>query len=256
MRRAAVLLAAAIVLVSNVWIVVSAGRNRSDTPGGTVELTERELGLPPRFGDSTALWLELRWEVSGTASEDERAPDWLSPAKLEELGFDCRVSAKSPSARDHYAAQSPAMVYLALEYEGEAWKAAERQRAGHRAHGPPTRLFVVDVGRDARELRAKHPDGARLIITHGIVRPFVQDRNLSDGTPLPEPRLRGRVLGVIPDQICVPLPFSRALQDLRGGEDRAREDPAAEPRFAVTVSWGARYEPWAQSVRLLPAAGG
>lgn len=90
------------------------------------------------------------------------------------------------------------------------------------------------------------------MITRGVVRPFFQERSLRDGTPLAQPRLRGRI-EIVPDRIFVPRPHSEALQSLRRRGDRNQEEAEAKPRFAVTVSWGAGYEPWVQGVRMLPA---
>jgi hypothetical protein len=59
MKRLFILAAAAIVVVSNAWIIISAHRNRASPAGGTAELTERELRLASRMGDSTAVFLEL-----------------------------------------------------------------------------------------------------------------------------------------------------------------------------------------------------
>jgi hypothetical protein len=254
MKRAIlVLAAAAVVLVSTVWVVISAKRNQSDASGGTVELTERELRLPPMPGDSTAILLELNWDSSASTPDDEGSPDWLNVAKLAELGFDCHVPVTSPDARDHYSSMPPALVCLVLEYEGEAWKAASREGDAKTRPFPKTHLFAVDAGRDARRLREKYPDRARHIVTRGVVRPFLQERSRRDRTPLAQPRLRGWV-SIVPNEIFVPQPHSKALQALRRRPDRAHEEGEGEPRFAVTVSWGARYEAWVQGVRLLPAA--
>ena len=106
MKHTILLAAAGVVLLSsNAWVLVSVGRNRGAAPGGTVELTERELGLPFRIGDSTALALELRWTVFSSDPDHDRSPDWLDAAKLAELGFDCRVPLTNPQAREHYRSQ-------------------------------------------------------------------------------------------------------------------------------------------------------
>jgi len=257
MKRALILAAAAVVIVSNVWVLISARRNQSDASGGTVALTERELGLPPMAGDSTATFLELKWDTYSSVPADLRTPEWLGATKLAELGFDCHVPLGSPDARDYYSSQSPAPVFLVLEYEGEAWKAANRDQETTRDRGPKarlgskTRLFAVDAGREAGRLRQKYPDRARWVIVRGMVKPLFQDRSRRDSTALTEPRLRGW-LEVIPNQLFVPPPYSKVLQSLRRPSDQAGNQAGTGPRFAATVSWGARYEPWVQAVRLLP----
>lgn len=248
MKRALLLAAAAVVLASNAWVLIWAKRNQTDARGGTVELTERELRLPPMIGDSTALLLELKWDVSASTPEEEGLPDWMTATKLAELGFDCALPVASPEARDHYSSLSSALVYLVLEYEGEAWKSARPDRRSK------TRLFVVDAGRNALRLREKYPDAARHIITRGVVRPFLQQPGPRDGTPDAQPRLRGRIETVLPHQIFVPQPYNKVLQSLRRRDDRSQEPADKEPHYAVAVSWGAVYEPWVREVRLLPAA--
>ena len=254
MKRALVLAAAAaVVLASNAWVLISARRNQTDARGGAVELTERELRLPPMIGDSTAILLELKWDAYSSAPEDEkspqwlRLPEWLNAAKLAELGFDCSWPVTNPDARDHYSSLPSALVYLVLEYEGEVWKSARPDRRSK------SRLFAVDAGRDARRLREKHTDTARYIITRGVVKLFFQERDFRDETPLAQPRLRGRIETVLPHQIFVPPPHNKALLSLRRRGDRPQEQDDKEPRYAVAVSWGHDYEPWVRGVRLLPA---
>jgi len=248
-KRLLVLAAAAIVVASSTGVLVLSARNRSGATGGTMELTERELRLPPRLGDSTAIFLELTWDVPSSGPESEWSPAWLTPEKLSELGFDCRVPAASPEARGHYASQPPVPAYVVLEYEGEAWKRAVRRP------DRTTRLFAVDAGRDAGSLRAKYPEPSLHAIARAVIGLRLQERSRRDGAPLPEPRLRGSIEMILPDRIFVPRPHSLALQDLRPapGDDKGS---AREPRFAVKVSWGRDHTPWVEAVRLLPAGSG
>ena len=245
MKRVWLLAAAVVVLVANGWVVVTARLNRADATGGTVELTERELGLPPVFGDSTAMLLELKWNVVLRAKHEQRAPDWLGVEKLSDLGFNCQLPATSPDARRHYSSLPSKLVYLVLEYDGEAAK-----KAGA-VNSTKTRLYVVDAGREARLLRERYPDGHRYVITRGVVRIRLEERRFEDDTPLPEPRVSGWIGSVVPDQVFVPQPYSQLLQRLRPSDAESNAKPAGEPRFAATISWGSRHEPWVQSVRLL-----
>lgn len=245
MKRVLILTASAIILISNIGVMISARSNRSDAPGGTIELTERELGLPPLVGDSTAILLHLRWRVPSSPPHNTRSPDWLNVAKLTELGFDCSIAATQPNARDHYEAVLPVLAFLVLEYEGQAWKSAPAD-----PHFK-TRLFAVDAGRDPRQLRMKYPDSACYLITRGVIGIQFQDRHVEDRSLLPEPRLRGWIGTILPGQIFVPPPYSKSLQALRRRDGKNDQETGGEPRFAVTVSWGADYEPWIKAVRLL-----
>jgi hypothetical protein len=249
MKRILVLAAAAVVLASNAWILVSTAHNRSESTGGTVELTERELGLPPMWGDSTAIFLDLKWNVRSGDPELSRSPDWLTLAKLGELGFDCRMPVTDPEARDRYAAVPPSPVYLVLEYEGEAWKTDPR--------GPEqrTRLYAVDAGLDAPRLRKMYPDPARHIVVRAVVGLRLVDRSFRDGAPFSEPRLRGSIQKLLPGHVFVPPPYSLVLQELRRRGEESEEKTGREPRFAVKISWGRDHEPWLEGVRLLTSKG-
>ena len=119
MKRSLVLAAGAVVLVANAWVVVSALKNRGDAPGGTVELTERELHLQPVSKDNTAVFLALRWGLASSEPEDDGAPAWLNAAKLQELGFNCSLPVESPHAAKHYNTMSPALLYVMLEFDVE-----------------------------------------------------------------------------------------------------------------------------------------
>ncbi len=246
MNRRLFLAAAAVALVAHAWVLVSARYNRGAAPGGTLELTERELRLPFLLGDSTAMLMDLQWAIAAAPEKHRPFPDWLDQAKLSELGFDCQVPVTSPDARDHYRSQPPRLVYLVLEFEGEAWKQAGSD------HVRGTRLFVTDAGRDPVRLRERHPDTRSKIITRGLVRLLFEDHNFRDGTKLVEPRLRGSIPMVLPNQVFVPRPFSGELQGLRPRAEESEGESNAEPRYAVTVAWGRNYEPWVQDLRRLP----
>ncbi len=249
MTRPLVLIAAAVVLVANSWAVFSTLQNRGSAPGGTLELTEREVRLEAVSDDSTALLLGLRWEVE-TAEDDREygAAAWLNAAKLQELGFDCSVPADHPHAREHYQSRPAVLLYLVLEFDGETSKRAKPSRA--------SRLFAVDAGRDAQKLRARYPDSARYAICRGVIKPFLKDRNHRENRPLPQPRLAGRIQDLFPQELFVPSTLVGTLQPFRHAPDRSEEkgEQNLTPRYAVTLSWGSRYEPWLSGARVMSAA--
>jgi len=238
--------AALVVLAANLGAVVSGLRNRSEDRGGTIELTERELRLPQLMGESTVMLLGLQWAAQGNESWDRGAPVWLTAAKLEELGFDCREPATAPGARDYYNSMAPRTVYLVLEFEGQAWQEASRHRK------PRTHLYAVDAGSDSSALRQRYPDSSRHAVARAVIRPLLQTHNPVDDRPLAEPRLTGWIQELLPGQIFVPRPHSTVLQGLRRPGGQEGGDADSPPRYAVTVSWGTRCEPWIRSVRLLP----
>jgi hypothetical protein len=244
MKRAWVVLAAAVVLVSHAWVQIAVSRNRGEAAGGTVELTERELRLRPVGGESTALFLELEWDALSAEPEPRGPPRWLDAAKLADLGFDCQLPVTDPDARAYYGAQPARLVYLVFEYAGEAWKQARPDRK------TSSRLFAVDAGLDPVPLRSTYPDASRYILCRGTVRISLRREEALEGKPPPFPRLEGW-LQPVPDWIFVPRPYNRALEGLHGRDEAGESAPAGEPRFAASVSWGRRYEPWITGVRRL-----
>jgi hypothetical protein len=246
MRRALLMIAAGLILATNVWGVLQARRNRNELRGGKLELTERELHLEPIGVDSTATMLRLNWSVLKSGEKEYGPAVWLDAAKLAELGYDCALPLSSPSARRHYSSLPSRLVFLALEYEGEAWRNASAKGK------EKTRLFVVDAALDASRLRERHQDPQRLIVCRGLVRLAFRDRDTRDGAALSTPRLEGWIEGLRPESVFVPLPQNRVLRGLssEGSEGPGNSVPR-EPRFAARVCWGANYEPWVEAVRLL-----
>jgi hypothetical protein len=246
MRRLLVVAAMGVVLAANGWSVLQAWRNRSDRRGGTMELTERELRVETPAVESTAKILRLNWNVARLGDKERGPAAWLDAAKLAELGFDCGLPLSDPSARRHYTSMPSRPVFLALEYEGDAWRKAGATEPA-KSH-----LWVVDAARDPHRLREQYPDPQHYIICRGLVRLGFRDRELGGGPPPLAPRLQGWIADVCPDELFVPLPHSRVLRALRQtGSEGPETSKAGGPRFAVRVCWGANYEPWVEGVRRL-----
>ena len=253
------LVAVAIVCVTNVGAVVFAALNRGRA-SEPMTLTERELRLDSRDTESTAVSLHLA--IARPARDA-----WLDRAKLESLGYDCSVSPDAPEASRWYERQLPRDVLIVLEFDGPAWArhraAIERgeEDARHRAApvGEPitptqsarviaghTRLFAVDAGTDAGALRARYPDAARYLITHGAV--TAQLAVLGDNGHAAR-QVRGYVLEVSPQDISVPRDVARVLVPLReAGSSYYGEWLEREPRYAVTLRYGRFLEPWVTAV--------
>ncbi len=247
MRRVLLTGAVGVVLAANLWGVWQAWRNQKAPKGGSLELTERELRLLPLGAESTATVLRLNWNLAGAGEEPHRSAEWLDRQRLTELGFDCSVAVNSPNARRHYNSMPSRPVYLAIEYEGEAWR-----NAGPKAQAR-SGLFVVDAAREADRLRGRYPDVQRHIICRGLVRLSFRERD-RNGTSLSTPRIEGWVENLRPGELFVPLPYNHVLGRLgRPGFDTPPGSPLNEPRFAVRVCWGANHEPWVEAARWLKA---
>ena len=100
-----------------------------------------------------------------------------------------------------------------------------------------SRLFAVDVGLDARTLRAKYPDRTRYAIVRGKVRASYQfGRGKEAGWT-------GYIENIQNGQINVPLEFRRTIE--RAPRPVPRPAAAADrPAFEATVAFGRRFEPW------------
>jgi hypothetical protein len=246
-------IAAVAVIASNAFTLWGARANRADEPEAVLELTEREMRVPPREADNTAMVLRLEWtdlEPAWKGPGTEQAPTWFDAAKLASIGFDTSLPVTRENAA-HYRGMAPRSVFAALENDGEAWRRyvdglatpEEKDAASRRP-----RLVLIDVGTDAAALRARHQDRRRTVIvpaTAGLT--FVQPRS-------GEPFLKGRINTVYPVDLNVPKALRPVLESLsfrtafvidrRSGE----LDPVGEPRYRVTVKWGRSLEPWIAGV--------
>lgn len=252
MSRKGLLIAVVLVMVSNAYALARATANRAGAPEATLELTERELRLAPRETENTAMALQLAW-IDPAANSQE--PGWFDAAKLAEVGFDCR-SPRTADNAEHYRTMPPRSAYAVFEYDGEAWQrylaalpaSADREVAARRS-----RLVLVDVGLDARVLRARHSD-----LRHTIIVPAVTGLAFVQSGTRP-PFLRGRVNTVYPMELNVPRDLRMTLDRFSAQRLVFVDTPArpglrdgslaTEPRYGVSVRWGRSLEPWIESVQ-------
>jgi hypothetical protein len=254
MRRTALWVAAAVIVVSNAVGLGYAWWNRSGAVEADLALTEREAFVDARETENTAIMLRLSWidpsRASGTAS-------WFDTAKLREVGFDCSVPPTGENAK-FYMGQASRAVYAALEYEGDGWQryletipeGPERVSALAASH-----LVVIDAGLDAADLRRRHPDRRRVVIAPATA--AIEMRRPLNGSPV----LAGHVTVVYPFELSVPKPvrgvFERLPASRQGPfEPRSswRGTPlAGPPRYTVTLQWGRSLEPWLAGAERAPA---
>lgn len=267
-RRHILISGIVLILAANAIVLAGVASNRSGEPESTVQLSERELRLPYAGGtrtENSGVVLNLVWRAPvETAAQDPYSgyessggnPDWLDKAKLAALGFD--VAQDQKPAAGNFKWQRTKEVLLVLELDGVAYRQAlqrARQKASDeeklnetnpgskeftqrskaakdwlaREENENSRLFVIDAGLDAVSLRVKYPDRARYLIVRGQVRPQIVTHDKMN-------RLSGHVAGLSIGQINVPVEFQPALQHTAQNNARAR--------FAVTVAFGQRLEPW------------
>ena len=274
MRRAGLALCTALVLITDVVVLLGVMRNRAGESDSVIEVTERELGLPYLTNENTGISLTLRWNVRDIKFRYQ-SPSWFGKSKLEELGFDCSYPLSDSDSSIWYQKALPRETYVVMEYEGtswEEWLASEQEKLAElaleverqentadrleraREHFENSvrgmsRLFVIDVNNDPALLRKRYPDPNMFIITRAIVRlGFDRYAQSIDGT----------VSAIMIDEVHVSREHRRVLDDIRaeeGSEDAASEwayrsyPLDKEPRYTVRLRYGRRYEPWVEDVR-------
>lgn len=274
-------LAFAVLLAANIVVLTGVAANRRGEPESQTVLTERELQLPySMHRDNSGLSLQLVWRTLAKEAEgegyyyDSRTPGWLDAGKLRELGF-APEDYGDGQAAGRIKEALPRDVLVVLENDGEAhrqairraeealaadearWRAKSDDRllkerfdeAGKRLkreRSSASRLFAVDAGLDADQLRAKYTDRGRYLIVRGMVRPFRSSAGRRDAG--------GYLTGLAIENIHVPLD-QRSGFDALQMQDQSRRDEFAEPRYQVELAWGRRLEPWVVGVQALTSAG-
>ena len=269
MRRQGLWWAAGIVLVSNLAAWGVAARNRAGEPEAALVLTERELRLPAKQADNTALTLTLVYEpVRQRGVLDLREAGWFDRAKLQSIGFDCDRPVTKENA-SFYRTRPPRATYAALEYEGETWRSEVARLAAGQDSGKATprpdgtaqtgglsaaprdplldsHLVAIDVDNSPAALRRRHPDRRRVAVVEATA------DLLYVSNPGQAPFLAGRVTSVLPGEIDVPREWRGRLEGLQSDSSSSTwPPPQHEPRFRATVTWGRRLEPWIADVELL-----
>nr|WP_321467323.1 DUF4824 family protein [uncultured Desulfobulbus sp.] len=264
--------AALVVLVAvNAQVLSRIADNRTQGAESRLWLSERELPQVRWLAlDNSGVDLRIRWRNLGREGNrvDDRAPSWLSGKKLEELGFvfaDGRLAGELDARPDLERA-----VFFVLEYNGpayhEAVRRAERALAEleqeQRANPGDTtwsskrfqakkriraeemeqsRLFVVNAGQDAKQLRKLYNDSGRYIITRGVVRlSFHQEHG----------RLwaRGWIQALQPGRLHLCLADRQKIEAIT--HDGKRDSGQSNlPRYEVEVVYGSRLEPWIAAIR-------
>jgi hypothetical protein len=254
MRPTGVLAGIVVVVLANAFVLITVAFERRNKPTALVELTERELCLPPRTQDNSALSLVLTWD-STAVREDHKFEDgagWFDQAKLAELGFDVSRPLNDPEAQAYYQVWPAKEVYVALEFDGTA---AQQIAPAERAWR--TRLFAIDAARDRAALARRYPDRKRCLLFPGLVRARLEEeRDPKSRKPTGRRYLRGVILDIAGGgNLHVPLPLSRELASLVGGPCPRPGGPAPDtphaPRYAVKLAFGGSGVPRVEAIRRL-----
>lgn len=285
-ERSAFIAGLILIAVTNAVALGAVVHNRFGEPKSVLSLTERELQFLPmrqmsRFTRELDLAdMHLHWRVRHVYSPDDDLQltsssytdaNWLEAAQLRELGYEVPDELESPGSLQRLERQRPRQVLLVLEYDGPAYhidlaRARKRQEqlTAFAAEQPAddivrnrledarrkldheeryaSRLFVVDAGADERALRARYPDRGRYAFVPGRLR-------ISYGGQPGQRRLFIQVADIAIDTIRVPSRHRSDFAPMVKYTDRVAH---GGPRYAVTVSFGQRSEPWISDFSFLP----
>jgi len=244
MKRASLIAAGGIVVLANVLALAHAARNRAGTDAEiTLRQREARYFAHAASAEDSGVSLSLAWtdlaNYAWVAPNDE-AVNWLNRDRLMALGFDCSMDPRNPDSALFYQRQRPRSGFVALEYEGPAWRRwleleqARAQQKGGIGAEDVSHLVPIDADRDAAKLRVRHPDRSSVIVTPAVI---AIRTNWYPGAKV-EPKGGWRLSGYLqelPSWIHVPQPFSEAF----------RAHPAS---YRVRVRWGALLEPWITGV--------
>jgi hypothetical protein len=269
-RTRALLVGVALIVVTNAVVLAGVAYNRSSEPEAVLQLSERELGLRNwswPANENSSIDLHLEWRVASDESW-YRGLHWLQPAQLQELGFQISGNLKNDEEAQRLSRQPSRSAWLVLEHDGPSYQAsldrarkavkkpercaqinpgneecekelsAARERLDDEER-TNSRLFVVDAGLDEDALRARYPDRQHYVLARGRLSVYVQ------GTP---ERLIAAVDEIDVNAIRVPFEYREIVEPFMEREGYYKK---REPRFAATVNFGRRFEPWIVDLKLL-----
>ncbi len=265
MKYVTLLAAVAIMFLSDTLGLLHAWMNRSGPVDADVTLTERELPLSHNSNnedtgvelnlhnsnnEDTGLELNLRWIGPASPLFGDRTPStWLGQSTLHDLGFDTKVAPSDRNAIEFYQRQHGRRVFVALEYDGPAWRKYrdlidQEKRFGVNAdlYERGTHLVAIDADIDRSRLRSRHPDRKMVIIVPAVVRIGVQPSvPANPAVPSTPASLYGSIEEV-PSSIHVPRPFSEEFRGLPKGINTVS--------YRVHLRYGASLEPWVAGVEV------
>lgn len=282
-RLRALLFGMALIVLTNAVVLAGVAYNRSGEPEAVLKLSERELQIDHwrwPANENSSIDVYLSWRVAQAKLDDnifygitDRSLPWLEPAKLREWGFHVEGDLESQEVAERVYRQPSRRAWFVLELDGPAYRAAveearqELERAAarvtvdtsdqkfqdslnaarqmlNRQERFASRLFVIDAGVDEDALRAGYSDRQRYVILPGRI----------DVTITGQPgrkRLLARIVELDVRTIRVPHQYRGLVEPLVDSREFHAFASEREPRFAATVHFGRRFEPWIADLSLL-----
>ncbi|MDB5766741.1 MAG: hypothetical protein JWQ61_1555 [Collimonas fungivorans] len=266
-RRYSMITGVALILLTNLVVLLGVRFNHSGLADSTLQLSQRELRIPYRWrqnNDNNGISLMLQWRLPGSLNEYQQynnSPGWLDKAKLASLGFNVSMSIDTDRGRTTYQKQLSKPVFLVMEFDGPAYQQSielakkadaddsKKKAVDDKKKDQPTallqelnlnsRLFIVDASLDREMLRAKYPDTRR----YGIVRGQIQPRVVYDKEK--RPLMTGYVKDVSAQSINVPFEFRDVFEPIQKKNQKyGYADNDKRSSFEATVAFGRRLEPW------------
>lgn len=258
----------ALILLTNLVVLLGVRFNHSGLADSTLQLSQRELRIPYRWrqnNDNNGISLTLKWRLPGSLNEYQQYggndPGWLGKTKLASLGFNVSLPIDTDRGRATYQKQLSKPVFLAMEFDGPAYQQSielakkedaddSKKKAGdEKKKDQPTalskelnlnsRLFIIDASLDREMLRAKYPDTRRYSIVRGQIQPRVIYNKEK------QPLMAGYVKDVSAQSINVPFGFRDVFEPIqKRNQEYGYTDNDKRPSFEATVAFGRRLEPW------------
>lgn len=254
----------ALLVVTNVVMLLGVYLNRSSEATSETTLTQRELQLPSSIRkESSGISLRLAYRTAYKSSRSHQ-DNFLNHVKLKELGFDAdkylysKEGIRTPTKE----------VFIVLEYDGESYKKSLKsaeavlmeKEALYNAHKDDkkkqrdyenaknnftreqisqSRLFAIDAGLEYEGLRQKYPNKTDYLILKGVVG-LVKDYK--------EKILYGYIQRLNVQTIHLPYKFKYLLKDIKPISNH-KDAQNTSPKYKIEVKYGSRYEPFITSVK-------
>ncbi len=262
-KHRALVIGASLIILTNAIALGGVAYNRSSTPDSTLLFSERELSYNSyEYDDNSGISMSLQWKV---LSKDIISPPrkgesydwynysreayWLTDAKLDELGFDTIAPSFIAPGSYRFKQLKNREVFLVLELNGSSYERYIEQAQVHaskasvkeeglrqikEAQFESSRLFVIDAGNNAVQLRKRYPNRNMYTIVKGIVDAHWQSTDT-------KPILNAYINSLSVSKLHVPKPH-----DVVFTAPRSTSIPA---KYQVNVAYGQRHEPWITSAR-------